>query len=102
MVKKVANVVSELLSIISEKFWLSGEVPETGETETSFLFMKGRKEDQGNYRPLSLTSVPGKIMEQIFLGELLKYTQNEEVIQDSQHGFTKGRSCLINLVSTVE
>ncbi|KAK4812314.1 hypothetical protein QYF61_017091 [Mycteria americana] len=86
VLRELAALVAKPRSMIFEMPWQSGEVP-------------GSKEDSGNYQPVSLTSVPGKIMEQILLEAVLRHMEDREVIRDSEHGFTKGQSCLTNLMA---
>jgi len=63
------------------------------------IFKKGGKENLGKYRPESLTSVPGKTMEQTILREITCSAWDNQGMRPSQHGFIKSRSCLTNLIS---
>jgi len=78
--------------------WL-GEVPKDWRKANVIpIFKEGKKDDSGNCRLLSLTSVPGKVIEQISLETISTHMKDKKVIRSTQHGFTKRKSCLTSLI----
>ncbi|GAB0179661.1 mitochondrial enolase superfamily member 1 [Grus japonensis] len=100
VLRELAEELAKPLSSIYQQSWLTGEVPDDWRLANVMpVYKKGWKEDPGNYRPVSLTLVLGKIMEWLILSALTRQVQDSQGISPSQHGFMKGRSCLTNLIS---
>ena len=79
----------------------SRHIPEIWKTANiTSLFKNGSKTDQLNYRPVSLTCIISKIYEKIIKSSKIHFIDNR--INNHQHGFIKGKSCLTNLLETMD
>ena len=77
-----------------------GRVPKEWKRANVVPIYKGSKKTEAlNYRPVSLTSVLGKICETIIKREWVKFLEERGIVKDNQFGFRKGRSCVSNLLS---
>ena len=66
------------------------------------IFKKGNEMLTENYRPVSLTSQVCKLCEKIIRQRIVDFLECNNVLCDQQHGFRKARSCLTNLLCTLE
>ena len=103
MLKELAHEMAEPLRRILNRSLNEGEVPEDWKTATvTPIYKKGAKSDPGNYRPVSLTSVPCCILESIIKDDLMEHLNQNNIINGSQHGFMQGKSCSANLIEFLE
>ncbi|KAK4817892.1 LOW QUALITY PROTEIN: hypothetical protein QYF61_002061 [Mycteria americana] len=74
VLRELVEELAKPLSSIYQQSWLTGEVPDDWRlASVTPIQRKGWKEDPRNYRPVSLTSVPGKIMERFILSALNRH-----------------------------
>ena len=66
------------------------------------LFKKGSRNKSEHYRPVSLTSVICKLLERLIKDHMVDFLVKHKLLNSSQHGFLKARSCLTNMLCYVE
>jgi hypothetical protein len=99
LMKETKNEIAVPLAKIFRKSLDTCNVPvDWKRARVTPIFKKGIKTAPSNYRPVSLTSVPCKIMEGLIKDKMMDHLVENNLLNTSQHGFIPGRSCATNLV----
>ena len=100
--KILKETVEQMCTPLAHVFNMSlqeGIVPlEWKEANIIPLFKFFSRNKSVNYRPVSLTSVMCKVLETIIRDRMMDFLIKHILINTSQHGFVKARSCLTNLL----
>ena len=102
VLKELATQLSRPLTYLFNRTIMAGKIPSAWKTaEVKPIFKKGDKFSPGNYRPVSLTSVVCKIFEKFIRDQLCAHFNDNNLLAKDQFGFTKGRSCITQLLVTM-
>ena len=66
------------------------------------IFKKGKRHIPGNYRPVSLTSIPCNMLERLVRNAIMEHMESNHLLNDVQHGFVPGRSCSTQLLTVLD
>ena len=99
ILKEAANVLAlQLFSLFTDSL-LTGVLPAAWkQAHVTPIYKSGDRHSPASYRPISLTSIPCKILERLFKKAILDHLQRNNLISHVQHGFLPGRSCSTNLL----
>ena len=103
LLKKCAKQLAYPLMLIFVKSLEEGQLPEQWKRASVVpIFKAGSKKSPNNYRPVSLTSQVCKVLERIIKKHVTKHLLDNNLITDEQHGFVPRKSCLTNLLESLE
>ena len=96
------RIASPLATVFNESL-KSGVLPsDWREAVVSPIFKNGDRSLPENYRPVSLTSAPCKVLERILRRKICDHLTENRLINPQQHGFLPKHSCLSNLLSFLD
>ena len=104
MIKHLGTNARKLLLQIFNKCWASEELPTSWRTAIIKPLLKEGKEpkDTASYRPISLTSCLGKILEKIVADRLMNIMEKRGLINDNQSGFRQNRATTDQVLKLVQ
>jgi hypothetical protein len=100
LLKSVAAYLIRPLNIVFQHCFYDGVFPQVWKHATILPLYKGRgsRSKPDSYRPISLCASLGKLLEKVAHKQLVTFLNNNDRLHPSQHGFTKGKSTLTNLL----
>ena len=103
ILKRCQKELIKPLSMIFNVSLMNGTLPEIWKTANiKPIFKGGSRKNPLNYRPVSLTSVPCKLMERIISEHLLDYLESNHLLTEDQFGFRPNRSTEDQLLLTYD
>ncbi len=100
IIKETKDEIAGALASLLNKYIQHGLVPADWKTSNvTPILKKGDINVPGNYRPISLTSVVGKMLENIIRDKIVRYLESYSLIRDSQPRFRYKRSGVSNLLT---
>ena len=94
-------LIAEPLTILFNKSLENGVFPDVWKVAhvIPIYKQKGNRSSCKNYRPISLLSCVGKILEKCVQKHLVKFLKDHNIITPSQSGFTNGDSTIYQLLN---
>ena len=103
LIKETQNVICKPLTTIYQKSFNEAKIQQIWKcANDTAIFKNGNRSKPTNYIPISLTSVPGKIMDRIIRDKLVDHMNRNNLFCIEQHGFIKGKSCVTQLLEFME
>ena len=95
-----SSVIAEPLAYLFNRSLAEGIFPSIWKTaHVSPIYKKGERNKCNNYRPISLLSCVGKVLEKCVQSHLLTYLSENNLITPSQSGFLPGHSTIYQLLN---
>ena len=99
LLKQCAWELSSPLVMLWETSLRTGIIPQAlKKARITPIFKGGRRSSPGCYRPVALTSHVIKFFERLMTEKIVEYLEENSLLNERQHGFRKGRSCLSQLL----
>ena len=103
MLKELADELTPAVTALFNQSLQSGELPKDWLESTVLpIFKKGSRKIAANYRPVSLTSILCKILEQRLREVVLQHLQAHHLLSKKQFGFLGGRSTVLQLLTFLD
>ncbi|XP_047145890.1 uncharacterized protein LOC124818843 [Hydra vulgaris] len=102
VLKNCSSSVATPLALIYRKSIETGNISSKWkEANTTPIFKNGNTTDPLN-RPVSLTSLPCKVMEAFIKEAIMTHLMENKLLSKNQHGFVKNKACVTNLLETLD